>query len=110
MINIVPALLPLTSIRRILIRLEFFLLVAIFSSGSASLAKQVSEAIKDMGAVQGEDPNGYMLMVISIGLLFFLAAALIAGTMMYMFKGNKKKNRVQAKSDANQSSVDESSA
>jgi len=58
----------------------------------SAYAKQVGEALTDMGDVQGTDPNGYMLMMISIGILFTVAAVLIGVTTMYMLKGKKKGN------------------
>lgn len=56
----------------------------------AVFAKQVGEAVSDMGEVGTEDPNGYKLMVISIGIIFTCALSLIGVTTWYMLKGKKK--------------------
>ena len=69
--------------------LPLFLCMALTPSASA---KQVGEALTDMGDVQGTDPNGYMLMMISIGILFTVATVLIGVTTMYMLKAKKKGN------------------
>ncbi len=55
------------------------------------LAKQVGEAVSDMGQVGESDPNGYKLMVISIGIIFTCAITLIGVTMAFMFKKKKPK-------------------
>ena len=67
--------------------LPFFVSVA---QTQSAYGKQVGEALTDMGDVQGSDPNGYMLMIISIGILFTVAAVLIGVTTMYMLKAKKK--------------------
>ena len=53
-------------------------------------AKDVSEALHDMGDVEGTDPNGFKLMVVCICFLFVLAGTLIGVTTWYMLKGKKK--------------------
>ena len=54
------------------------------------LAKQVGDALEDMGDVGTTDPNGFKLMVFSIGMLFVIASTLIGVTVWYMLKGKKK--------------------
>jgi hypothetical protein len=54
-------------------------------------AKDVSEAMHDMGDVEGTDPNGFKLMVFCISFLCVLAGTLIGVTTWYMLKGNKKR-------------------
>jgi hypothetical protein len=56
----------------------------------STMAKQVGEALSDMSDVQGTDPNGYTLMVISISILFLVASTLIGVSIWYMLKGKKK--------------------
>src|SRR5579871_2889117 len=56
----------------------------------ACSAKQVGEALDDMGDVGTTDPNGFKLMLFCIALLFVVAGTLIGVTCWYFLKGKKK--------------------
>jgi len=46
-----------------------------------------------MNDIATTDPNGFKLMIISIGILFTVALTLIGVTTAYMFKSKKKTAR-----------------
>ncbi|HEY9777089.1 MAG TPA: hypothetical protein V6C81_25210 [Planktothrix sp.] len=74
---------------RDLAKLSAILWVCSFSTVAAS-AKQVGEAVADMGDVDKTDPGGFTLMVFCIGFLFLLVGTLIGVTTWYFLKGKKK--------------------
>ncbi len=61
------------------------------SANLAALAKDVSEALSDMSATGSNDPHGFTLMVVCIGILFTLAVGTMIATFAYAFKGKKSK-------------------
>jgi hypothetical protein len=65
-------------------------MVSLLFAATPCWAKQVGEALSDMSSVQDTDPNGFKIMLISIGMIFLVAITLISVTTMYMFKGKKK--------------------
>jgi hypothetical protein len=65
-------------------------LVSTIFFATPAFAKQVGEALQDMGDVGDTDPNGFKLMVISIGLIFCVALTLIGVTTAYMLKSKKQ--------------------
>ncbi|HEY9715204.1 MAG TPA: hypothetical protein V6C72_17165 [Chroococcales cyanobacterium] len=67
-----------------LIAMSLFLLMDV-----PCFAKDVGQAVSDMGDSEITDPNGVKLMMISIGILVLCVAGLIGGTVFYMFKGKK---------------------
>ena len=69
--------------------------LAVLAAGafqSACLAKSVGEALNDLSGVQDTDPQGFTLMLVSIGLIGACAITLIVITIVYSLKQNKKKS------------------
>lgn len=56
------------------------------ASTTAASAKSVTEAIADMAALEGEDPQGFSLMIACILILFTCASALMLFTGLYMYR------------------------
>lgn len=61
-----------------------------FWSAQFAIAKQVGEALSDMGDIQDTDPNGFKLMVFCIGFIVVLGATLIGVTAVYFMKSKNK--------------------
>lgn len=58
----------------------------LYFSTSAALAKDPLEAAQDLAGTNQSDPNGFTLMIVSIGMLFVFAITLIVATSVHVFK------------------------
>lgn len=65
-----------------------------YLNASAAMAKDPLEAAQDLAGANQTDPNGFALMIISIGMLFAFAITLIVATSVHVFK--KKPRRQTA--------------
>ena len=69
-------------------------------AASPAGAKTIEEAFHDMAVVQGDDPNGFTLMIVSVVLLMTMATTLMVITGMYMYKPRLKEEEVQSDDSA----------
>lgn len=63
-----------------------FLLICFFFCCTAVQAKDAVEAARDLVQVGDADPQGFTLMLVSIGILFFFAISLMLAVSLHVFK------------------------
>lgn len=68
----------------------FLALCCLFSIGPA-WAKPIEDVFSEMLAIRESDPAGFTVMIVSIGLIFTLAFALMFATMAYYVRAYLKK-------------------
>ncbi|HEY9784687.1 MAG TPA: hypothetical protein V6D17_04730 [Candidatus Obscuribacterales bacterium] len=56
-------------------------------------AKRLEEVFGDMLAMRESDPQGFTLMIVSVGLIFSLATIIMAATIAYYIRHTLKKNQ-----------------